>query len=86
MLSLANLQAEKAKGKELSSRQTTKSKTRSAKDKTKPTKDSIPTNTSYCCYKGHVANNNLLDVNTKSLDPDLSELNKDKVIKVVAYS
>jgi hypothetical protein len=45
-------------------------------------------NTSYCRHKGHVARNNLLDVDTKSLGPNSSEseLDKDKVIKVVAHS
>jgi hypothetical protein len=80
------LQAEKAKGKELSSGRTARSKIRSTKDKTKPTKDSMLISTSYCCYKGHVANNDLLDTDTKFLDPDLPESDKDKVEEVVAYS
>jgi hypothetical protein len=41
--------------------------------------------TSYCCHKGHVANNNLLNADTKSLGSNLSELDKDKVEEVVAY-
>jgi hypothetical protein len=45
-------------------------------------------NTSYCCHKGHVAKNDLLDIDTKSLGPNSleSELDKDKVIKVIAHS
>jgi hypothetical protein len=45
-------------------------------------------NTSYCRHKGHVTKNNLLDINTKSLGPNLleSELDENKVIKVIAYS
>jgi hypothetical protein len=43
-------------------------------------------NTFYYCYKGHVTNNNLLDINTKSLSFNLLELNKNKVKKVIAYS
>jgi hypothetical protein len=44
------------------------------------------TNTSCYCYKGYVASNNLLDIDTKSLSPNLTELDKDKVKEVAAYS
>jgi hypothetical protein len=86
MLSSANSQAEKVKGKESSSEQTTRSKIRSVKDKTKPTKDSRPTSTSYCRHKGHIADNDSLDADTKSLDPNLPESDEDEVEEVVAHS
>jgi hypothetical protein len=42
--------------------------------------------TSHYCHKGHVANNDLLNANTKSLGFNLSELDKDKVEEVAAHS
>ena len=74
-LSLASLQTEKTKNKESTSRQTTKGKAKSAKDK----------NTSYYCYKGHVASNNLLDVDTKPTSSNLLELDEE-VEEVAAHS
>ena len=71
---------EKTKNRESSSRQPTKGKAKSIKDK------NTSTNTSHCYYKGHVASNNPLDVDTKSSSPNLLELNKDKVEEVAAYS
>jgi hypothetical protein len=78
-LSLASLQTEKTK-KEPSSRQLTRDKAKSVKDK------NMFANTSCCCYKGYVISNNLLDANTKSSGPNLTELDKDKVEEVIAYS
>jgi hypothetical protein len=78
-LSLASLQTEKTK-KELSSRQLAKGKAKSVKDK------NTFANTSCYCYKGHVASNDLLNTNTKSLSLNLTELDKDKVKEVTAYS
>ena len=57
-----------------------KGKTKSVKDK------NIYVNISCHCYKGHVASNNLLDTDSKSLGLNLSELDKDEVIEVAAYS
>jgi hypothetical protein len=72
---------EKAKNKEPSSKQPTRSKTKSVKDK------NTSANTFYCCYhKGYIANNNLLDTDSESLDSSSLELNKDKVEEVAAYS
>jgi len=81
-LSLASLQTEKTRNKEPSSRQSAKDKAKSVKDK------NTFMNTSYRRHKGHVAKNDLSDIDTKSLGPNSSEseLDKDKVIKVVAYS
>jgi hypothetical protein len=71
----------KAKNKELSFRQLAKSKTKSVKDK------NTFANTFYCCYyKGYIVNNNLLDIDSKSLNSSLLKLNKDKVEEVAAYS
>ena len=67
-LSLANLQTKKTK-KEFSFRQPTKGKAKFIKNKI------MSTNTFYCRYKGHVASNDLLDINTKSLScHELSQL------------
>jgi hypothetical protein len=71
---------EKTKNKELSSKQPTKGKVKSVKDK------NTSANTTCYCYKGHVAGNNLLDIDTKSLSPNLLESNKDEVIEVAAHS
>jgi hypothetical protein len=78
-LSLASLWTEKTK-KEPSSGQLAKGKAKSVKDK------NTSANTSCCCYKGYVASNDLLDINTKSSGPDLTESDKDKVKEVMAYS
>jgi hypothetical protein len=78
-LSLASLQIEKTK-KESSSKQLVRGKAKFVKDK------NTFANTSYYCYKEHVASNNLLDIDTKSSGPDLSELDKDKVEEVAAHS
>ena len=74
-LSSASLQTEKTK-KESSSKQPVKGKAKSVKDK----------NTSHCRYKGHVASNDLLDADTKSLGPNLSESDEDEVEEVAAHS
>jgi hypothetical protein len=79
-LSSASLQTEKTKNKESSSGRPTKGKAKSVKPK------KASANTSHCCHKGHVADNNPSDADTESLDPDLSESDKDEVIEVVAYS
>jgi hypothetical protein len=72
---------EKAKNKELSSRQPTRGKTKSVKDK------NTFANTFHCRHhKGYIANNDLLDADSKSLDSSLLESNKDKVEEVAAYS
>ncbi len=77
-LSLASLQTEKTK-EESRSRQPIRGKAKLVKDK------NTFANTSCCCYKRHVASNNLLDTDTKSLSFNLSELNKDEVEEVAAY-
>ena len=79
-LSLASLQTEKTKNRESSSKQPMKGKTKFIKDK------NIYINISCYHYKGHVASNNLLDTDFKSLSPNLLKLNKDEVIEVAAHS
>jgi hypothetical protein len=71
---------EKAKNKESSSIQPAKGKAKSVKDKT------TPVNTSRRRYKGHIAGNDPSDADTKSLDPNSSESDKDEVIEVAAHS
>jgi len=79
-LSSASLQTEKTKNKEPISNRPAKGKAKSVKDKT------TPVNTSRCCYKGHIAGNDLLDADTESLGPNSSESDEDEVIEVAAYS
>jgi hypothetical protein len=79
-LSLASLQTEKTKNKEPNSKQSAKGKPKSVKDK------NTSANTFYCCHKGHIANNDLLDVDTKPSSFNSLESNKDKVEEVAAYS
>jgi hypothetical protein len=43
-------------------------------------------NTSRRRYKGHIAGNDLLDADTKSLGPDSLESDRDEVEEVVAHS
>ena len=74
------MQIEKTKNRESSSSQPEKRKTKFRKGK------NTLENTSHRCYKGHVANNDLLDADSESLSPDLLELDKDKVEEVAAYS
>lgn len=71
---------EKAKNREPSSKQLVKGKAKFVKDK------NTFANTSHHCYKGHVANNNPLNADTKRSSTDLLELDKDKVIEVAAHS
>ena len=79
-LSLASLQTKKVTNKESSSKQLVKGKAKFVKNK------NTFANTSYYYYKKHVTSNNLLNTNTKSSSPDLSESDKDEVIKVAAHS
>ena len=74
---MASLQIEKNKEQSSGS---TKQKSRSVKGK------GIFAKLPSCCYKGHVANNNLLDIDFKSLDSDLSDLDKEEVVEVATCS
>jgi hypothetical protein len=71
---------EKTKNKEPNSRQSAKGKTKSVKDK------NLLVNTSHRRHKGHVANNDLLDADTKPSRSNSSELDEDEVEEVAAYS
>jgi hypothetical protein len=79
-LSSASLQTEKTKNKELSSKWSAKGKPKSVKDK------NTSVNTFYRRHKGHVADNDLLDADTKPSSFDSLELDEDEVEEVAAYS
>jgi hypothetical protein len=70
---------EKTKNKEPSSKQPT-GKTKSIKDK------NLTVNTFYCCHKGYVASNDLLNADSESFSFNSLESNKDEVEEVAAYS
>jgi hypothetical protein len=61
----------------------------SAKQKDKSVKDKIiSVKPSSCCYKRHIADNNLSDTDTKSPDTDSSNLDKEEeeAVEVAANS
>jgi hypothetical protein len=78
---------EKIKNRESSSRRFAKDKTRTAKGKSKSIKDkNTSANTSRRRHKGHIASNDPLDVDIKSLGPNSLELDEDEVEEVAAHS
>ena len=86
-LSSANLQIEKTKNRDSSTRQSAKDKTRTTNSKDKSVRNrNTLTSTSCRRHKGHVADNNLSDTDTESSASYLSDLDKDKVEEVAAHS
>ena len=83
MLNSANLQLEKPKSKESSSKRSVKGKSKPVKDKKTSRKSPKP---SHYRHKGYVTNNDLLDnVDTKPTNSESSESNEE-VEEIAAHS